>query len=138
MLTIVWIGAVVGLIHFFVIGLLYGNPLVAKIYEAAQANDASVRKWTEKKSYLIIQFLGTQVEIYILTVGFFWLRPLIPTEGTVGAVAIGALFAALRVYPRFWNMWIQSTYPALLLKIEFINGVIGTMVVVISLQLFLN
>jgi hypothetical protein len=57
---------------------------------------------------------------------------LIPGYG--GALALGVLFAAIRVYPRFWNMWIQTTYPTRLLVIEIINGTIGSLVVAFLLQ----
>lgn len=138
MITIVWMGAAAGLVHFFIIGLLYGNPLIAKIYHEAQVSELGVKRWPDKKKYLITQTLGTQVEIYILTVGFMWLRPLIGIEGLSGAMALGLLFAAIRVYPRFWNMWIQSIYPSRLLRIEFINGTVGTLAVEAILQLLMK
>jgi hypothetical protein len=72
--------------------------------------------------------------VYILTLGFFWLRPLIGMQGYGGALALGLLLAATRVYPRFWNMWIQTTYPRRLLAIEVINGTLGTLAIVMFLQ----
>jgi len=44
------------------------------------------------------------------------------------------LLAAIRVYPRFWNMWIQTTYPARLLVVELVNGSIGTIAIAVFLQ----
>lgn len=128
-------GTVIGLIHFAIVGGLYGNPIIDRIYQDAQNSEPGVKQWTSRPKYLISQFLGTQVEVFILAIGFFWLRPLIAVEGIQGALLLGLLFAGIRVYPRFWNMWIQSTYPNRLLKIELINGAISTLVIICGLQL---
>jgi hypothetical protein len=47
---------------------------------------------------------------------------------------LGILLAATRVYPRFWNMWIQTTYPNRLLAIDVVNGTLGTLAIVFFLQ----
>src|SRR5687767_2926653 len=120
-------GLAAGVIHFVVIGIIYGNPFVDGLYAAATASSPAVRKWTSKPAYLATQFSGTQIEVFILTFGFLWFRPLLPVTGYAGAWLIGVLLAATRVYPRFWNMWIQSTYPRHLLAIEFFAGTVGTM-----------
>jgi hypothetical protein len=73
-----------------------------------------------------------------VAVAFFWLRPLIGAPGIAGALMLGAVIAAIRVYPRFWNMWIQTSYPNRLLKVELVNGAIGTFAIVIALQLLGN
>jgi hypothetical protein len=127
-------GAVAGVIHFVVIGILYGNPLVDRISSKAEAESPAVKHWPSKVKYFGTQFLGTQVEVYILTTAFIWLRPLVGIAGYGGALLLGALFAAIRVYPRFWNMWIQTTYPTKLLVVEIINGTIGTLVIALFLQ----
>ncbi len=97
--------------------------------------EPGVRKWDSRGKYLFFQFLGTQVEVFVLTLGFIWLRPLIQLDGMYGAIVLGLLFTAIRVYPRLWNMWIQSTYPNRLLGIEIINGTISTLTIVCGLQL---
>jgi len=130
-----WWGLVAGVVHFVAIGVLYGNPVVDRVYARAADSSAAVRGWASRPRYLVTQFLGTQVEVYLLTIGFAWLRPMVSVPGSAGATVLGLLFAGLRVYPRFWNMWIQSTYPRNLLAIEFVNGVIGTLVVTTTLQL---
>ena len=135
--TLIW-GSVVGLAHFMIIGLLYGNPLVDRVYKEAQDSEPGVRKWPSMPAYMVRQFLGTQVEIYILAGAYLWLRGLVPYEGYTAALVLGALFAGLRVYPRFWNMWIQSTYPNRLLAIELVNGFISTLVVTMALQLLVS
>ncbi len=131
--VLLW-GAVAGVIHFVFLGIAYGNPLIDRLYVAAAATDPAVRKWPSKPRYLITQFLGTQVEVYLLTIGFVWLRPLLDVEGLAGTLLLGAVLAGLRVYPRFWNMWIQSTYPHRLLAVEVINGLLGSLLVVLTLD----
>ena len=51
-------------------------------------------------------------------------------------VLLWALLAAIRVYPRFWNMRIQSTDPIRLLVGELVNGSIGSLVIAITFQAF--
>jgi len=135
--ALLW-GTAVGLIHFLVVGALYGNRLVDGVYAAAMAGEPGVRKWPSKPRYMITQFLGTQVEVYLLSLAFVWLRPMVAVEGLGGALLLGLILAGIRVYPRFWNMWIQSTYPNRLLAIELVNGTLSTFVVVIALQLILR
>src|SRR5581483_11922735 len=106
--TLVW-GAAAGVAHFVVIAILYANPWVDR-YSAEANKHVSVRQWSSMPRYFVTQFFGTQVEVYLMTFAFFWTRPLAP-PGYAGALAAGALIAALRVYPRFWNMWIQTTFP---------------------------
>jgi hypothetical protein len=133
-MTVVLWGAVAGLVHFVFIALAYGNPVVDRLSAQAEAESPAVKRWPSKPKYFVTQFLGTQVEVYILTIGFVWLRPFVSLPGFGGALLLGSLFAALRVYPRFWNMWIQTTYPNRLLAIEVVNGTLGTLVVCGFLQ----
>jgi hypothetical protein len=127
-------GLLAGVAHFILIGALYGNPVVDRIYAAAAATSPAVRRWHSKPRYLATQFLGTQVEVFAITAAFWWLRPAVSTAGMSGALMLGLVIAALRVYPRFWNMWIQTTYPRRLLAIEIVNGTIGTLAIALLLQ----
>lgn len=133
-LSIVLWGAAAGVIHFVIIGLLYGNPLVDRLYARAATASPALKRWPSKPRYLLTQFLGTQVEVYVLTAAFLWLRPLVGPPGVGGGLALGALLAAVRVYPRFWNMWIQTTYPSELLAVELVNGSVGALAISLFLQ----
>lgn len=125
-----------GIIHFIILGALYGNPLVDRIYTRAQETEPGVRKWDSKPRYLITQFLGTQVEVLILVYSYLWLRSQMPVRGVTAALYLGLMFAFVRVFPRFWNMWIQSTYPMRLLLVEACNGTIGTLLIICCVELF--
>jgi hypothetical protein len=132
--TVLLWGGVAGVVHFAFIALAYGNPLVDRISAKAEAESPAVRQWASKPRYFVTQFLGTQIEVYILTIAFVWLRPLVDVRGYGGAWLVGSMFAAIRVYPRFWNMWVQTTYPRRLLAVEVVNGTLGTLVVTLFLQ----
>lgn len=132
--TVLLWGAVAGVVHFVVIAFLYGNPLVERISARAETESPAVKRWATKGKYYLTQFLGTQVEVYILTLAFVWLRPLVGLKGYGGALLLGSMLAAIRVYPRFWNMWIQTTYPPRLLVVELVNGSIGTLAISVFLQ----
>jgi len=96
-------GFIAGLIHFVVLGALYGNPVVDRMYVRAGETSPAVRTWESKPRYLLTQFVGTQVEVYIIAIGFAWLHPQLSTGGLAGALLLASLFAALRVFPRFWK-----------------------------------
>lgn len=127
-------GALAGVVHFVMIAVLYANPITDRLSRGLEQG-AAVKQWPSQPRYFVTQFLGTQVEVYILTIGFLWLRPLIGLPGFEGAFALGGLLAATRVYPRFWNMWIQTTYPNRLLAIEVINGTLGTLAIALFFKL---
>jgi hypothetical protein len=129
-----FLGSIVGVAHFAVLAVLYGNPVIDRLYVDAHAGEPGVRRWPSRGRYLVTQFLGTQVEVFILAAAYTWLRPRLGIDGFLGTLLLGFLLAAVRVYPRFWNMWIQSTYPARLLKVEFANGLVSTLVVVCGLD----
>jgi hypothetical protein len=129
--VLVW-GAAAGVAHFVVIAILYANPIV-DAYSREANKHVSVKQWPSQPRYFVTQFLGTQVEVYIMTFAFFWIRPL-AQGGYLGALEVGALIAALRVYPRFWNMWIQTTFPPRLLKVEVVNGTLGVLFIACFLQ----
>jgi hypothetical protein len=128
----IW-GTAAGVAHFVVIAALYGNPLV-DAYSREANRHVSVRQWPKPAQYFARQFLGTQVEVFLMTFAFLWIRPLATARGYLGALEVGAVIAALRVYPRFWNMWIQTTFPGRLLLVEVINGTLGTLFIACFLQ----
>lgn len=130
--TLLW-GSIVGVIHFIVVGFLYQNPSVAKLYKEAEGHPG-VKKWDNQPKYLVSMFLGTQVEIFIMSMGFIFLISVLG-KSFPNALILALIFSGIRVYPRFWNMWIQSTYPNKLLATEFINGILSSFVIVFSLYL---
>ena len=132
--TTLILGLLIGAIHFIIVGILYQNPFVASLYKKAEDKKLpGYRIWENKKRYLLSMFLGTQVEVFILTFGYLFLKDYLPFSPFTTAVILSVLFTVVRVYPRFWNMWIQSTYPSKLLIVEIVNGTISTFTIVIGL-----
>jgi hypothetical protein len=84
--------------------------------------------------YLSKQFFGTQIEIWIISAGFLYLKDFLPFQPIETALILGLIFAGIRIYERWWNMYIQTTYPGNLLAIEFINGTVGTFIITIGLS----
>ena len=141
LLSILKWGLITGLLHYVLIGALYGNPWIDRLYQEAQKSDKSVKRWESKARYLVYQFFGTQIEVYAITLGFFFFRPFVSAlnedQAYSGAFAMALVFSLIRVYPRFWNMWIQTTYPNRFLLIEAVNGTISTFFIVLMLEYFL-
>ncbi len=136
--TTLILGLLIGAIHFIIVGILYQNPFVASMYKEAEDKKLpGYRIWENKKRYLLSMFLGTQVEVFILTFGYLFFKDYLPFLPFKTAIIISVLFTTVRVYPRFWNMWIQSTYPNKLLVVEIINGTISTFTIIIG-SYFLN
>jgi len=133
---LIW-GAVVGLIHVMVTGGLYGNPVVDGMYAAAMKDEPGVKDWPSKGRYLTTQILGTQVEVYVLAFTYAFLHPLLGMKAMSATLLLGVIFCGIRVYPRSWNMWIQSTYPNRLIAIETMGGVVSTFTVVLGLHFLL-
>lgn len=130
-------GFVAGLVHLVAIVVLYGNPLVARIHAANGGTGAATGAKPSRPRHMATQFLGTQIEVYLMTVGFVWLHPLLPLNGLAAALLLAALFAALRVYPSVWALWLQGTHTDGYLAVEAVAGVLGTVVVVLTLYLLM-
>jgi hypothetical protein len=74
--VLLW-GLVAAVIHFIVVGVLYQNPVIDKIYKAL-ATHPGMKPWPNVKEYLFKMFLGTLVEIYIFAAAFVYLRQFFP------------------------------------------------------------
>lgn len=131
--TLLW-GIIIGIIHYIIMDVLYMNPWVIKFYQRAEKEHPSVKVRKTNSSYLTKQFLGTQIEIWIITASYIFLKDYLPFSPLERGLILGLIFSGIRIYERFWNMLIQTTYPKKLLIIEFINGIIGTFIIVIGLS----
>jgi len=45
------------------------------------------------------------------------------------SLVFGLILIAVKIFPRFFDMRIQTTYPNRLLAVEFVNGTIGSFVI---------
>ncbi|MFC1706134.1 hypothetical protein ACFL59_04825 [Planctomycetota bacterium] len=64
--VLLW-GTVVGVVHYVALGIAYGNPWVDRFYRQAQGKEPGVKVWESRTRYLLYMFLGTQVEVYALS-----------------------------------------------------------------------
>ncbi|WP_280263958.1 hypothetical protein [Nocardia wallacei] len=134
--VLVW-GLVAGLANSAAMVALYLTPWVKRIQAAHKAIGDAGHEPRPRANGFALQFLGTQVEVYIMTVGFAWLSPLAGPSGLAGALLLAVLFGALRVVAPVWALWVQGTYSRGYLAVEVTGGLLGSVVVVLTLYLLL-
>lgn len=123
------LGGVVASIVWFIVGsVLYMNPLVAKLYKNAE-NSPALKKWSSIPRYIFLQYIGILVQCLLWAFVFAWVKPVLTEEALMSGLLFGIILTAVKIFPRFFDMWIQSTYPNRLLAVEFINGTIGSFVI---------
>jgi hypothetical protein len=119
-----WPTLIASIVWFIVGGLLYMNPIVRKIY--AQFDSSPVMKrWSS-----VPQYLGACLaQCFLAALAFLLVKPALP-DSILGTVAVfGFILIGIKIFTRFFDMWIQTTYPNKLLAIEFVNGSIGSLVI---------
>jgi len=111
------VGFIVSIAWFIAGGILYTNPLVAKIYRKLE-DDPGMKKWDSQKKYLMYMYLiGALIPCVIFSFVYEFISP-------IGILQFGLILVGVRIIPRFIDMWMQSSYPNKVLRIEFINGTI--------------
>ncbi|WP_280271904.1 hypothetical protein [Nocardia wallacei] len=136
-LKIVAWGLVAGLVNSAAMAILYGNPWVARIHAADhRANVAGPSTRSGSRNFSA-HFLGTQLEVYVVTIGYAWLHPLLPLHGLIGALALALLFAALRTCAPVWALWLQATHSVRYLAVEVAAGILSSIAVSLTLYLLM-
>ncbi len=114
---------------FIVGGILYLNPFVAKIYREFE-NSPGLKKWNNNKKYLLNMYLfGILIQCLLFAAVYFFIKPLFPGNLTLNTLYFGLILVAVKIFPRLFDMWMQSTYPHKLLVVEFVNGTIGSFII---------
>ena len=121
-------GLVASIAWFIVGGALYGNPLVAKIYKDA-GNSPALKKWPSTPKYIGLQYVGILAQCLLWAFVFALVKSALPEPLLIKGLVFGVILIAIKIFSRFYDMWIQSTYPNNLLAIEFINGSIGSLLI---------
>ena len=121
-------GLVASGVWFVIGGVLYMNPFVARIYRARETSPG-VKKWDSPGLYLVFQFLGVLAQCMLWAFVYGLIKVALPGGPLLRGFFFGLILVAVKIFPRFFDMWIQSTYPQALLAVEFINGTIGSFVV---------
>ncbi|GAB2452538.1 hypothetical protein [Nocardia tengchongensis] len=130
LLIAVW-GAAAGILHLAAMVILYANPWTANNHGNRYAAGTAQVENRHPRS-LTLQLLGTQTEIYAMTIGFAWLHPLLPGNGLAGACALALMFAVLRTLAPVWALWLHG-HSHRHLAIEAAAGALGSGVVVLAL-----
>lgn len=113
---------------FIIGGILYMNPFAAGIYKNAESAPA-LKKWRSAPKYITLQYVGILAQCLLWAFVFALVKPVLPKEGLMKGLVFALILIVSKIFPRFFDMWIQSTYPNRLLAIEFINGTIGSFVI---------
>ncbi len=122
-------GIVASIVWFIVGGVLYMNPFIARIYKEAESSPA-VKKWPSLPKYIGLMFTGGNLAQCLLWAFVFALvESALPADTLLRGTVFGIILIAVKIFPRFFDMWIQTTYPNKLLAIEFVNGTIGSFII---------
>jgi hypothetical protein len=126
---VLWATGIASIVWFVLGGALYMNPVIRSIY--SQFDDSPIMKqWPSVPQYLGVMFLGACLaQCFLAALAFVLVKPALP-DTILGAVAVfGFILIGIKIFTRFFDMWIQTTYPNKLLAIEFVNGSIGSLVI---------
>ena len=131
-------GAFVASIAWFILGgILYMNPIVAKIYKGCSA-DPGMKSWPDQKKYMFSMYLlGGFVPILLIALLYVYIKPILPCTLSGQAAGLGTIIIGVRIVPRLFDMWLQSSYPERLLFIEFVNGSLLSFAIAFVLALML-
>jgi len=121
-------GFVASIVWFIVGGALYMNPFITKIYKDAE-NSPALKKWPSVPKYIGLQYVGILAQCLLWAFVFALAKPILPNGVLMKSLVFGFILIAVKIFPRFFDMWIQSTYPNKLLVVEFVNGTIGSFVI---------
>jgi hypothetical protein len=126
---VLWATAIASIVWFIVGGVLYMNPVVRKI--SSQFDSLPVMKqWSSVPQYLGMMFLGACLaQCFLAALAFALVKPALPDSILGMVVVFGFILIGIKIFTRFFDMWIQTTYPNKLLAIEFVNGSIGSLVI---------
>jgi hypothetical protein len=96
-------------VWFIVGGALYMNPFVAKIYKNAE-NSPALKKWPSIPKYLGLTYVGVFAQCLLWAFVFTLIKPVLPRGVLMKGLVFGLILIVIKIFPRFFDMWIQSTY----------------------------
>ena len=115
-------------ITFVVDALLYMNPLVSKYYKKYE-NHPAMRKAGSQGKWMMQMFILSFISVFLAGLLFFITANAIPGSGWVKGLVFGLLLAGVQVYPRYVYFFMLTSYPKALRNVEFINGIIETIII---------
>ncbi len=121
-------GFVASVVWFTAGSVLYLNPFVARIYKGAEGSPG-LKRWSNVPAYIGMQFVGILAQCLLWAFVFVLMKPVLGAGFVRTFLIFGIILFAVKIFPRFYDMWMQSTYPVRLLAVEFINGTISSFVI---------
>lgn len=128
--------AVTQVITFVLDALLYMNPLAAKYYKKYE-DHPSMRKGGSQGKWMMQMFILSFISVFLAGLFFFITANAIPGTGWTKGLVFGLLLAGVQVYPRYVYFFMLTSYPKELRNVEFINGIIETIVIGLVFVYFL-
>lgn len=123
------LGGIIASAVWFIVGsVLYLNPFIAKIYKTAEGLPG-LKKWQSIPKYIGLQYIGILAQCMLWSFVFAFIKSALPEGVLMKSLVFGLVLVAVKIFPRFFDMWIQSTYPNKLLAVEFVNGAIGSFII---------
>jgi len=113
---------------FFAGSILYMNPIIRKLYKKAEGSPG-VKIWKSTPKYLFIMYLGLLAQCLLFVFVFLIVRPQLPADPVFEGIAFGFVLLFVKNFPKFFDTWIQTTYPKKLLAVELINGTISGVII---------
>lgn len=127
---IVMVGLIAGMASFIVGSILYMNPMVSSIYSASSASYCakSMELFGGLVPWLGLMWIGGLLSIIMLTMLYSYTE-----KGLVGPAWKKGLFFGLLLWLASglfngYNTWLLHSYPDIMILIELMNGLIGTLV----------
>jgi Protein of unknown function (DUF1761) len=132
------IGGAVATIVWFIIGaVVYMNPFVAKIYKKYE-DSPGVKNRKNMKTFIVNTLVfSILIQCFLFAFIYLFIKPVLPNTLLLNTIYFGIILIAVKIIPRFFDMWVQSSYPPTLLTIEIINGAIGSFVIAFVFALLL-
>ena len=122
-------GVAASIIWFFVGAVVYMNPVVAKIYKKYE-DTPSVKNRKDVKTFIMNTFVfSILIQCLLFVFVYLFIQSILPGTLILNTLYFGIILVAVKIIPRFFDMWVQSSYPTTLLTIEIINGTIGSFVI---------
>jgi len=121
-------GVIASVAWFIVCGILYLNPVVAGVYNNYEGHPG-VKNWGDSPNYLAYMYGLILVQCLLAAGAYSILKPAFTGDVTSNGLKYGLILVAVRIIPRLFDMWVQSTHPNTLLAIEVANGAIGSFVI---------
>jgi hypothetical protein len=127
--AVLW-GIVILIIQMIIGNLLYLNPIVSGIYEKYinHPSTKSMDYFGGQGNWIFLMALSSIILITLFIVLYLLLYQSIPGKGWKKGIVFGLMIWIIKAVPEAFNQWMLFDYPAILIIIPLINGLIGMLI----------